>query len=101
MKKATTNDNKNVKSKSNQERKKPALKTELDVDVTLEEMFHEIDRDNSGAISFDEFRKFMSESGMQETAMSDKEIEDMIGNADKNKDKKIKFNEFVKIMTSM
>ncbi len=90
-----TNDNKNNKSKST------AKKTQLDADVTLEEMFHEIDRDNSGAISFDEFRKFMSESGMQETAMSDKEIEDMIGGADKNKDKKIKFNEFVKIMTSM
>ena len=96
----TTINTQHVSSHNQHEKKREEPKTELEADVSLKEMFGEIDQDKSGSISFDEFRKFMNDSGVEE-AMSDKEIQDMIGHVDKNKDKKISYNEFVKIMTSM
>jgi Ca2+-binding EF-hand superfamily protein len=101
--KKSSDDNKKVHQTQNklQQKKKQTkepekkVKTGLQAEVGLLEIFRELDKDGSGQITIDELRQVMFES---EQSMSEQEFNEMVAKVDKNNDKKIKYQEFVNLI---
>jgi len=66
-----------------------------DLDGTIKEAFNLFDRDGSGTISMEEFRRVMVNEGAQ---MTDEEIDEIISEVDVDGDGQMNINEFVAML---